>query len=208
MANRIREIRQEKNISGTDVAAKLGMSVQHYYDLEKGKKALNIKRAKELAEYFDVKLSYLLGEDDEQPSADLTKEVTKIVGEILGKSYFIEPDHTADELRHLPIINEPGKSETIPLNWLTEAGEYIFYRVKDEAMSGARIQTGDLLLVHKASDVPNGATALVEYGGELIARKVHKAGVSLVLSSANTEFDPLVGEAKIVGRVVQNVINF
>ncbi|MCZ8518859.1 helix-turn-helix domain-containing protein [Paenibacillus caseinilyticus] len=59
--HRIREIRREKDLSGTVVAEKLGISPQYYYDIERGKKTLSAENATKLAEIFGVSTDYLLG---------------------------------------------------------------------------------------------------------------------------------------------------
>jgi transcriptional regulator with XRE-family HTH domain len=58
---RIREIRQKRDISGVEVANKLGISPQYYYDIERGKKNLSADNAVQLADIFKVTLDYLLG---------------------------------------------------------------------------------------------------------------------------------------------------
>ncbi|WP_068779627.1 helix-turn-helix domain-containing protein [Paenibacillus sp. GM2] len=58
---RIRRIRKSKNLSGTKIAKQMGISAQHYYDIEKGENGLSAENALKLAEIFDVSLDYLLG---------------------------------------------------------------------------------------------------------------------------------------------------
>lgn len=58
---RIRRIRKSKGMSGTKIAKQLGISAQHYYDIEKGENGLSAENAVKLAEIFDVSLNYLLG---------------------------------------------------------------------------------------------------------------------------------------------------
>lgn len=59
---RIRKIRKMRNMSGVEVAAKLGISPQYYYDLEKGKKKLSVDIAIKLSRIYRVPLDFLLGE--------------------------------------------------------------------------------------------------------------------------------------------------
>jgi transcriptional regulator with XRE-family HTH domain len=61
---RIREIRKEKKISGTDIARQLDISPQYYYDIERGKKGLSADKASKLAEIFGVSVDHLLGRTD------------------------------------------------------------------------------------------------------------------------------------------------
>ncbi|MFS1511847.1 helix-turn-helix transcriptional regulator [Chengkuizengella sp. SCS-71B] len=60
-ASRIRKIRREKEMSGTNVAELIGISAQYYYDIEKGKRNLSAENATKLADIFGVSTDYLLG---------------------------------------------------------------------------------------------------------------------------------------------------
>ena len=61
---RIRRLRREKEIAGADIAKKLGISPQYYYELEKGKKRLSSEHIKIIAECLNVSSDYLLGLDE------------------------------------------------------------------------------------------------------------------------------------------------
>lgn len=63
--NRLREIRRARGLSGTAVAEAIGISPQHYYDLEKGERRLNEDLLKSLADQFAVSVDYLLGRTDD-----------------------------------------------------------------------------------------------------------------------------------------------
>lgn len=60
-ANNLRKIRKDKNIKAKCIAEYLGVSPQYYYDLEKGRRRLNIDLIIQLADYFQVSIDYLLG---------------------------------------------------------------------------------------------------------------------------------------------------
>jgi|GEM_PF-857175 len=74
-SQRIRKIRRERDLSGTEIARKLGISAQYYYSIERGQRNLSADLAVSLAEIFNVSVDYLLGRDDnpEVPSSDKTK---------------------------------------------------------------------------------------------------------------------------------------
>jgi len=61
---RIRELRKKHQLSGTEIAAKLGVSAQYYYDIETGRRNLSAAKATQLAEIFNVTSEYLLGISD------------------------------------------------------------------------------------------------------------------------------------------------
>lgn len=63
--HRIREVRKSKDLSGISLAKMLGISPQHYYDIERGKRTLSAELAVRLADYFSVSLDYLLCRTDD-----------------------------------------------------------------------------------------------------------------------------------------------
>lgn len=63
--NNIRKIRESMGIKGKAIAEYLGISQQYYYDLEKGRRRLNIDHIIQLADYFKVSIDYLLGRSPE-----------------------------------------------------------------------------------------------------------------------------------------------
>ncbi|MDH7577154.1 MAG: helix-turn-helix transcriptional regulator [Bacillota bacterium] len=66
--NRLRELREERGKSGTEIADLLEISPQYYYDLEKGVKRLNEPLIRKLTEIYGVSSDYLLGyADDPRP---------------------------------------------------------------------------------------------------------------------------------------------
>lgn len=61
MQNRLKEIRQEKNLSQTDIANALGVTRQAISLYEKGDRELKLETWQKLADFFNVPVDYLLG---------------------------------------------------------------------------------------------------------------------------------------------------
>ncbi|ARF67327.1 hypothetical protein B7C51_04995 [Paenibacillus larvae subsp. pulvifaciens] len=59
--NRIRKLRKLKNIKASTIAKKLGISTQHYYNIERGDSFPDAKKVTELAAILNVTTDYLLG---------------------------------------------------------------------------------------------------------------------------------------------------
>ncbi len=68
--NRLKELRLKNNISGVEIANYLNISPQYYYDLEKGKRRLNVELAEKIANYYGITTDYLLGYDDNSNPTD------------------------------------------------------------------------------------------------------------------------------------------
>ena len=63
MQNRLKEIRQEKNLSQTDIAKALGVTRQAISLYEKGDREPKLETWQKLADYFNVSVPYLQGMD-------------------------------------------------------------------------------------------------------------------------------------------------
>ena len=61
MLNRLKEIRQEKNLSQTDIAKALGVTRQAISLYEKGEREPKLETWQKLADFFNVPVDYLLG---------------------------------------------------------------------------------------------------------------------------------------------------
>ena len=75
-SNRLREVREKLGLSGTKVAEKLDVSSQYYYDLETGRRRMNVDILLKLADFFGVSTDYLLGRTDNQKD-DLVQDLPK-----------------------------------------------------------------------------------------------------------------------------------
>lgn len=62
--NRLKELRQEKKLSQKEMALELQTPLRTYQRWENGESQIKPERAEELADYFDVNVSYLLGYSD------------------------------------------------------------------------------------------------------------------------------------------------
>jgi repressor LexA len=59
--NNLRMIRNQRNITGIEIAEALNITPTYYYELEKGQKRLNETLLHKLASYLNVSTDYLLG---------------------------------------------------------------------------------------------------------------------------------------------------
>lgn len=59
-ANRLRELRIENEFGAEELAEKLNISTQYYYDLETGRRRLNASLLIKLADIYNVSIDYIL----------------------------------------------------------------------------------------------------------------------------------------------------
>jgi putative transcriptional regulator len=56
----LKQLRKEQKISTREIAELLGISFQHYNDIENGRRNASVQLAMEIAEFFDFPLDRLL----------------------------------------------------------------------------------------------------------------------------------------------------
>ena len=59
--NRLKELRQEKNLTQQELANEIGVTKRTYIYWEKGERQIKTDKAKQLADFFGVPVGYLLG---------------------------------------------------------------------------------------------------------------------------------------------------
>lgn len=73
--DRLKEIRNDRDLLQKDVANALGIKRQQYSEYELGKRLIPIHYLCDLADYYNVSVDYLLGRTDEK--RPYTKSVLK-----------------------------------------------------------------------------------------------------------------------------------
>ncbi len=64
--NRLREIREDKDLKQDDVAKALGIKQQQYSEYERGTVLISIEKLDKLADFYDTSVDYLIGRTDER----------------------------------------------------------------------------------------------------------------------------------------------
>ncbi|MBQ8321531.1 MAG: helix-turn-helix transcriptional regulator [Clostridia bacterium] len=60
-AHRLKDLREDRDLTQSDIAKVLGTTYQYYSTYEAGKREMPFSRAIKLAEYYNVSLDYLAG---------------------------------------------------------------------------------------------------------------------------------------------------
>lgn len=71
---RLRQLREESDLSKRELAVKLGIPPSTYYDYENGKTQPDLSKIIKIAEFFDVNSDYLLGLSDSRKRIVLKRE--------------------------------------------------------------------------------------------------------------------------------------
>ena len=64
--NRLKEIREDRDLFQKDVAKQLNIKQQQYSEYEIGKRLIPINYLNDLADFYGVSIDYLLGKTDER----------------------------------------------------------------------------------------------------------------------------------------------
>lgn len=71
---RLKQLREEQDLSKRELAVKLGIPPSTYYDYENGKTQPDLSKIIKIAEFFDVNSDYLLGLSDSRKRIVLKRE--------------------------------------------------------------------------------------------------------------------------------------
>ena len=66
--NRLKEIREDKDLKQEDVANALGIKQQQYSEYERGVVLISIEKLNKLADFYQTSVDYLIGRTDERKS--------------------------------------------------------------------------------------------------------------------------------------------
>ena len=180
--NRIKLLREEKNIYQKDLAKLLGVSVPaiNYYENEK--RAMDTKTASILANYFDVTVDYLLGR------TDIRNNINNIDNN--EKQYYMCPvygnisagqPNWAEECIEGRLMLDPD------LMGIVNPEEHFFLRVNGESMNKI-IRNGAYALIHKQDIVDDGEIAVVLVNGyDATLKKFTRQGDMIILEPQSTD---------------------
>ena len=89
--NRLKELRKEKGLSQKALANELGVHYRTLQNWENGESNIKPEKAKLLADYFSVPVSYLLGYDDNLTIGDTIESLEAVyAGDIPSNDEMVE----------------------------------------------------------------------------------------------------------------------
>lgn len=215
LGNRLKNLREEKDLYQKDLAKIFGISAGAIGLYENNRRTPDMELLKEMAEYFNVSTDYLLGKSDLRNPEEFYKDITEV---------------DEDSLIKIPILGsikagEPILAEQNIIGYeYAEKGGYamdkcFYLKVKGDSMNKSRIEDGDLVLVRPQNYVEDGDIAVVLVNGfEATLKKVYYAdnGIILQPDSTNPKHKPIIlngnenlsSDVKILGKVIHAKIKF
>ena len=195
--NRLKELREKKELFQSDVAKFLGISTPAYSYYEANKRNMPTETAIKLSKFFNVSVDYLLGVDT------TNKRLLPVLGTVKAGYNYLAQENIIDYI-------DPSMNITDPEN-------YFGLVVKGDSMAPL-FDEGDYLIVHKNDGEfdSNYICIVLIDGEEATVKKVvrTKEGIELhaynpyypVKKFTTKEIDEL--PVKIIGTVVRLIRNF
>ena len=189
----------ERGITAYRVSKDTGIPTSSLTDWKKKRSKPKFKNMKILADYFNVPISYLLGEENEKVIDKPEKKEHQIQIPLYarlscGTGGFVDED----------IIEYISLPDTI----LKPNKEYFANYAKGDSMIGAGINDGDLLVFEKTNVLDNGSIgAFCVDNEEAVCKRIRKSEQGLImLLPANENYDPLIVDVentcfRIVGKL-------
>ena len=205
VGDRIRQVRQEQDVTQQELADYIGVSKQAVYKYENNI-VTNIPTDKvdAIAKRLKVSPAYLMGWE-EQPTPKPTSPAP------IPPGFMPMP-----KMKKVPLIGAIACGDPITALQNREGDVDVPEDVRcdfalkchGDSMVGAGIHDGDVVYIHIQPDVENGEIAAVRIGDEATLKRVYYSGDTLTLMPANAAYAPLVytgetlNEVKIEGRAV------
>ncbi len=200
--NRIKELRERKNISMRQAAEELKIPYTTYVGYEKGAREPNSEMLIRLAEYYNVSVDYLIGRGFFEAADNLNKYVNfpmpatvkrPRLGAIV-RSDLIMSEENFDGYDDVPEV----------------FGDCDFtLKCEGDSMTGARMNDGDIIFVKQQNTVENGQIAAVLVDGkEKMLKRVYITDESVLLQSENMSYPPKafireeMNRVKIIGKAI------
>lgn len=192
---RLRSVREQRNLSQKQVADYLGITSQAYGYYERGERNPGSDNLRKLANYFDVSVDYLLGRDQGQ------NQTNNRYIPLLGSVPAGVPIEAIEDIEEYIDIYPR----------FVKHGELFALHVKGDSME-PDLRSGDIVIIEKQEYVDNGDIAVVRVNGEDVTlKRVKLSQKGLMLIPSNPAYDPVFFDSDqvatlpvtIIGKVIE-----
>lgn len=202
---RMKELREERQISMAEAAKRIGLPYTTYVNYEKGLREPDSEMLIKIAKFYNTSIDYLVGRSDIRATNEMfanaipLTEVPRIP--IIGKIAAGTPILAIENIigyEHIPGLKNPE--------------EYFCLLVKGDSMINAGIKPGSRVVVHKQNYAEDGQIVVCRINGdEATLKRFKRAGDMVALLPENTAYSPIfvsckdfeTGEAQIIGIAVK-----
>ena len=85
IGKKLKDARLDKNLTQSELASELGVSIGYISQVESGDKCFNLKRFEEIAEFFDKPIGYFLGSVGANERESLINEIIEALSRFSDK---------------------------------------------------------------------------------------------------------------------------
>lgn len=194
MGIRIRQCREDMDLTQEELGQKLGLQRAVINKYEKGR-IENMKRAtiKQMADIFKVSPSWLMGLDEES-NTTLTSKAIPLLGTIAAG---------------VPILAEENIEEYFNIDNRLKADFAL--RIRGDSMKNVNIVDGDIVFIRKQNTLENGEIGAILVDENATLKRFYHTDGQVILQAENPEYKPMVVESRdvrILGKIVANLREF
>jgi len=192
--NRIRDYRELRQLSQTQLAKKVGVSKSAISMYEAGKREPSFEIMEAIADTLNASFYDLIGKTEECYIYGVSRPVFKKVPR-LGRIHCGEPVLTEEYFEGMDDVPEGVRCDFSLL-------------CVGDSMTDAGINDGDIVYIRQQPDVETGQIAAVWIDGETTLKRVYHADDTVTLVPANPRYAPIVlsgdraAELRILGLAV------
>lgn len=182
LGDRLKELRESRNLSQTEVATKIGITKQSLYKYENGIiENIPIDKIEALANYYDVSPSLIMGWKDDLNNIPGIINFNKVVRiPILGDIACGDPIFCQENFDGY-FITDPS----------IVSADFAIYADGD-SMVDADINNGDLVFIRKTPTVENGAICAVLIDDTTTLKRFYKSEDQIILQPENNKYNPII----------------
>lgn len=173
--NRLKQLREEKGLSQSEVAKIIGVGRTTYLKWENGENQPT-RKLDQLSQFFGVSIDYLLGKSDVKNIKSKNLHSRGIRIPVLGRVVAGIPIEAVEEILDYEEITPE----------LAATGKFFALKIRGHSME-PRMMEGDVVIVRKQEDVESGDVAIVLVNGnEATVKRVKKQEEGITLIATNT----------------------
>lgn len=174
--NRLKQLREEKGLSQSEVAKIIGVGRTTYLKWENGENQPT-RKLDQLSQFFGVSIDYLLGKSDVKNIKSKNLHSRGIRIPVLGRVVAGIPIEAVEEILDYEEITPE----------LAATGEFFALQVRGDSML-PKLEEGDVVIVKKQADVETGDIAIVLVNGdEATIKQIKKVDGGIMLYGFNPD---------------------
>ena len=210
LGQKIKELRLENGVLQRQLASLLEIDTPMFSKIERGNRRAKRAQVIQIANYFNVSVDYLLGNDVN--NADDTK-ISNLIK--IDNDKMVKIPVSGVIKAGIPMLAEENiiDFEYVHQEELQLGEEYFYLQIKGDSMINASIKDGSRVLIKKQNFIENDGDimAVRVNGDEATLKRVYRQQNGLVLQSENPKYAPMfypasdveVGYVSIIGRAIK-----